>query len=132
MPASQSTALPLRGQFRVMYNALKNAGVLPQTPVIFCEGDSWFSTPLAMNLLDWIVSPAPEDEERGIPLFGKGGLFFRAERSGDHASYNRDNPKKSMFTPKKIKDLMSWYANFEFDLVLLSAGGNDFVEKWLC
>ncbi|ROU07921.1 hypothetical protein [Lysobacter enzymogenes] len=131
MPASQSVALPLRGQFRALYQQLKRRGALAHTPVVFCEGDSWFSTPLAMNLLDWIVSPAPQDEERGVPLLGRGGLFFRAERSGDHASRNPDDPKRSMFVRDNIDDLIGWYANFEFDLILLSAGGNDFVEGFL-
>lgn len=131
MPASQSVALPLRGQFRALYQQLKRAGALARTPVVFCEGDSWFSTPLAMNLLDWIVSPAPQDEERGVPLLGNGGLFFRAERSGDHASRNPDDPKRSMFVRDNIDDLIGWYSNFEFDLILLSAGGNDFVDSFL-
>lgn len=131
MPASQSVALPLRGQFRALYRQLKHAGLLARTPVVFCEGDSWFSTPLAMNLLDWIVSPAPEDEERGVPLLGHGGLFFRAEHSGDHASRNPDDPKRSMFVPDNIDDLIGWYSKFEFDLILLSAGGNDFVDNFL-
>lgn len=131
MPTSQSVALPLRGQFRALYQQIKRAGLLARTPVVFCEGDSWFSTPLAMNLLDWIVSPAPEDEERGVPLLGHGGLFFRAERSGDCAARNPDAPKRSMFVRDNIDDLMGWYANFEFDLILLSAGGNDFVDGFL-
>ena len=130
-PASQSTALTLRGQFRQLYAALKRNDLLATTPVVFCEGDSWFSTPLAMNLLDWIVSPAPDDEARGVPLFGKGGLFFRVERSGDHASLNRAKPNRSMFVRRNIDDLLGWYRKFDFDLVLLSAGGNDFVEGFL-
>lgn len=131
MPTSQSVALPLRGQFRALYQQLKRSGALAHTPVVFCEGDSWFSTPLAMNLLDWIVSPAPQDEERGVPLLGHGGLFFRAERSGDHASRNPDDPERSMFVRDNIDDLIGWYSNFEFDLILLSAGGNDFVDGFL-
>ncbi|KWS06335.1 hypothetical protein AZ78_3890 [Lysobacter capsici AZ78] len=131
MPPSQSVALPLRGQFRSLYTQLKRAHLLERTPVIFCEGDSWFSTPLAMNLLDWIVSPAPEDEARGVPLLGHGGLFFRAEHSGDHASRNPDDPKRSMFVPDNIDDIIGWYGKFDFDLILLSAGGNDFVDNFL-
>ncbi|ALN93370.1 hypothetical protein [Lysobacter gummosus] len=131
MPASQSVALPLRGQFRSLYTQLKRARLLERTPVIFCEGDSWFSTPLAMNLLDWIVSPAPEDEERGVPLLGNGGLFFRAEHSGDHASRNPDDPKRSMFVRDNIDDIIGWYDQFDFDMILLSAGGNDFVDDFL-
>lgn len=127
----QSSALSQRGQFRAMYKGLKDERRLDRTPVIFCEGDSWFSTPLAMNLLDWIVSPAPEDEERGVPQFGQGGLFFRVERSGDQATPQREHPDRSMFTQENLDDLLGWFTKFEFDAVLLSAGGNDFVDTWL-
>lgn len=127
----QSTSLTQRGLFKKLYRDLGRQGLLGSTPVIFCEGDSWFSTPLAMNLLDWIVSPAPQDEEAGVPLLGNGGLFFRAEHSGDHASHNRIKPKRSMFTKSNIKDLLGWFDGFEFDLVLISAGGNDFVSEYL-
>lgn len=128
---SQSTSLTRRGLFRQIYRGMDRKGLLATTPVIFCEGDSWFSTPLAMNLLDWIVSPAPQDEEAGVPLLGKGGLFFRAEHSGDHASRNAKQPKRSMFVKSNIDDLIGWFRNFDFDLVLLSAGGNDFVDEYL-
>lgn len=127
----QSSALSQRGQFRAMYMGLKNQHALEHTPVILCEGDSWFSTPLAMNLLDWIVSPAPEDEARGVPQFGKGGLFFRVERSGDQAAPQTDHPKRSMFTRDNVDDLIGWFTRYRFDAVLLSAGGNDFVDTWL-
>jgi lysophospholipase L1-like esterase len=116
--------VPLRGQFREIYRAVKRKPALAATtPIIFCEGDSWFSTPLSMNTLDWIVYPTPEDEARGVPLFGSGGLFFRAEHSGDLAT--------DIFTDKKVKSLLSWYKGFDFDAVLLSAGGNDFVGTFL-
>jgi hypothetical protein len=124
MPSSQSMMVPLRGQFREIYRAIKRKPALAdKTPIVFCEGDSWFSTPLSMNLLDWVVYPTPEDEARGIPLFGSGGLFFRAEHSGDLAT--------DIFTEKKVKSLLSWYKGFDFDAVLLSAGGNDFVGNFL-
>jgi hypothetical protein len=116
--------IPLRGQFRQIYRAVKRKPALAaSTPIVFCEGDSWFSTPLSMNALDWIVYPTPEDEARGIPLFGSGGLFFRAEHSGDLAT--------DIFTEKKVKSLLSWFKAFDFDIVLLSAGGNDFVGAFL-
>lgn len=127
----QSSALSQRGQFRQMYMGLKAQRRLDSTPVILCEGDSWFSTPLAMNLLDWIVSPAPEDEERGVPQFGNGGLFFRVERSGDQAAPQTEHPGRSMFTKDNVEDLLGWFTRYEFDAVLLSAGGNDFVDTWL-
>lgn len=127
----QSSALSQRGQFRQMYMGLKAQHLLDSTPVILCEGDSWFSTPLAMNLLDWIVSPAPEDEERGVPQFGNGGLFFRVERSGDQAAPQKEHPGRSMFTKDNVDDLLGWFTRYAFDAVLLSAGGNDFVDTWL-
>jgi hypothetical protein len=123
MPANH-VMLSLRGQFRALYLELRrNPPLAATTPVVFCEGDSWFSTPLSMNLLDWIVYPDAAAEAAGVPLFGGGGLFFRTEHSGDEAL--------DMFAAKKVKDLARWYAGFDFDAVLLSAGGNDFVGGWL-
>lgn len=124
MPASQSLLTTRRGEFRQLYRALRrNPEAFDATPIMFCEGDSWFSTPLSMNLLDWLVWPAPEAEARGVPLFGAGGLFFRAEDSGDLAL--------DMFSARRIRELADWYDGFDFDLVLLSAGGNDFVDVFL-
>jgi len=126
-----SSALSQRGQFRAMYMGLKAQHRLDRTPVMLCEGDSWFSTPLSMNLLDWIVSAAPGDEERGVPQFGQGGLFFRVERSGDHAAPQGAAPGRAMFAKDNIDDLLGWFTRYDFDAVLLSAGGNDFVDTWL-
>lgn len=124
MPATQSLMTTRRGEFRALYRALqRDRRAFEATPVIFCEGDSWFSTPLAMNLLDWLVWPAPADEARGVPLFGAGGLFFRTEDSGDLAL--------DMFAPRRLRDLADWYQGFAFDLALVSAGGNDFVDGFL-
>jgi hypothetical protein len=124
MARSHSMMLSLRGQFRETYRAVRRRPALAaSTPIVFCEGDSWFSTPLSMNTLDWIVYPTPEDEALGVPLFGSGGLFFRAEHSGDLAT--------EIFTPRKVKDLVAWYSAFDFDIALLSAGGNDFVGSFL-
>ncbi len=124
MPHSQSLMTTRRGEFRQLYRALKRKpAAFEATPIVFCEGDSWFSTPLSMNVLDWLVWPAPETEARGVPLFGAGGLFFRAEESGDRAV--------NMFSARGIRDLADWYDGFEFDLVLLSAGGNDYVDGFL-
>jgi hypothetical protein len=129
--AAQSAHLSRRGEFRSLYRALDRRHLLASTPVIYCEGDSWFSTPLAMNLLDWLVSPAPEDAEKGVPLFGTGGLFFRTERSGDSASPQFAKPGRAMFTEKRLEDLVGWFKGFDFDLVLLSAGGNDLADRYL-
>ncbi|MEJ2789523.1 MULTISPECIES: hypothetical protein [unclassified Pseudoxanthomonas] len=77
MLASQSLMTTRRGEFRTLYRALaRKPAAFASTPIVFCEGDSWFSTPLSMNLLDWLVFPASEDEKKGVPLFGAGGLFF--------------------------------------------------------
>jgi len=119
-----STITTQRGEFRRIYRALqRKPDLAARTPVFFCEGDSWFSTPLSMNLLDWLVFPTPEDEERGVPLFGAGGLFFRTEKSGDMAV--------DIFSERRVADLVDWYEGFEFDAVLISAGGNDFVAGFL-
>lgn len=124
MPRAQSVETSRRGEFRRIYRALvREPALRARTPVIFCEGDSWFSTPLAMNLLDWLVFPSAQTEATGVPLVGRGGLFFRAEDSGDMAV--------DIFAPRPLADIMDWYEGFDFDLALLSAGGNDFVAKFL-
>jgi hypothetical protein len=128
VPAS---SLSQRGQFRALYNGLKSQKRLDRVPIILCEGDSWFSNPLYMNMLDWIVSPSPHDNELGVPLLGQGGLFFRAEHSGDQAIPQTEHPSRSMFTRDNVDDLVGWFGRFNFDAVLLSAGGNDFVDTWL-
>lgn len=124
MPVGHSVQTTRRGEFRRIYSALKRKPELrARTPVVFCEGDSWFSTPLAMNLLDWLVFPTPAEERRGVPIAGQGGLFFRAEHSGDLAL--------DIFKPKRFNALVRWYKGFDFDIALLSAGGNDFVGAFL-
>jgi hypothetical protein len=124
MPSNQSVYTTRRGEFRAIYRDLcRHKDLRARTPVVFCEGDSWFSTPLAMNILDWLVFPTHEQEEKGVPIFGQGGLFFRAEESGDQAV--------DMFAPKRLKDIMSWYESVDFDIALLSGGGNDLVGKFL-
>jgi hypothetical protein len=124
MPSGQSVYTTRRGEFRRIHRELsRNKPLRARTPVVFCEGDSWFSTPLSMNLLDWLVYPTPADEARGVPIHGRGGLFFRTEESGDLAT--------EMFAPARLRDLGRWYGGFDFDIALLSAGGNDFVGKFL-
>jgi hypothetical protein len=124
MPNTQSIYTTRLGEFRAIYRELKRHPELrARTPVVFCEGDSWFSTPASMNILDWLVFPTPDAEERGVPILGQGGLFFRAEESGDLAT--------NMFTARRLKDLMDWYGAVDFDIALLSAGGNDLVGKFL-
>jgi hypothetical protein len=124
MAGSQSVYTTRRAEFRTIYRRLvRDPWLRARTPVVFCEGDSWFSTPLSMNLLDWLVFPTPEEERRGVPIVGRGGLFFRAEHSGDLAI--------DIFKPGRFNDLMRWYDSIDFDIALLSAGGNDFVGKFL-
>ncbi|HWI18236.1 MAG TPA: hypothetical protein VNT81_10850 [Vicinamibacterales bacterium] len=123
MPTDLSL-LPTHGQFLHIYMQLRqNKKLFDRTPIVFCEGDSWFSTPLYMNILDWLVFATPQEEELGVPVLGRGGLFYRAESSGHLAV--------DMFTDKKVKSLMKAYKAFEFDIALLSGGGNDFVSAYL-
>jgi len=112
-----------RGEFRNIYRLLKKHQLLQKTPVILTEGDSWFSTPLAVNLLDHLVHASVLEEKQGTVWLGEGGLFFRAEKSGDTALH--------MFADKNVEKLGQWFKTFDFDLVLLSAGGNDFVGDFL-
>lgn len=124
MPASPSLMSTRRSGFRQLYQQLRRTpAAFDNTPIVFCEGDSWFDTPLAMNLLDWLVWPTPQEEAKGVPLFGAGGLFFRTEANGDTA--------QNMFSAAGVRDKASWFRSFEFDLVLLSAGGNDIVGPFL-
>ena len=111
--------------FRKAYRLLKRHNLLETTPIILSEGDSWFSTPLSMNLIDQLVFPLPEDVNNQKVIFAKGGLFYRAEKSGETAL--------NMFTSKRSKKLAKWIGSqhFKFDLVLLSAGGNDLVSTFL-
>lgn len=77
---------------------------LETRPCMLYWGDSWFSTPLYLNL-------ARQSMRRidgiGI-LIGKPGA--RAER---------------LFTPSEVKDKVSRLRKWPFDIVCLSAGGND-------
>lgn len=124
MPHAHSVQTTRRGEFKRIYRALaRHPELRARTPIVFCEGDSWFSTPLAMNILDWLVFPTRETEEAGVPLVGRGGLFFRAESSGDLAV--------DIFARGPLADIMDWYEGFDFDVALLSAGGNDFVSDYL-
>jgi hypothetical protein len=123
MPTNLSV-LPIHGQFLQIYMKLRqDKKLFDRTPIVFCEGDSWFSTPLSMNILDWLVFATPEEEDSGVPVLGRGGLFYRDEGSGHMAI--------DMFTPKNVKRLVKAYEAFDFDIALLSGGGNDFVSSYL-
>lgn len=99
------------GKFITHYRAIDRAGLLPTTPVILSEGDSWFSTPLYFNLVDWLEAQA------------RNALFMRMESSGDLAL--------DIFQGNRLRKLSSRLKAFEFDVLLLSAGGNDFVDDFL-
>jgi hypothetical protein len=99
------------GKFINHYRALDRAGHLATTPMILSEGDSWFSTPLYYNLVDWLEVRAPN------------AVFMRMENSGDLAV--------DMFSGGNLRSIGSRLKAFEFDVLLLSAGGNDFVDRFL-
>jgi len=99
------------GKFINHYRAINKAGLLPTTPIILSEGDSWFSTPLYYNLVDWLEVDA------------RNALFMRMESSGALAT--------EIFDGGSLKKLSSRLKAFEFDILLLSAGGNDFVDTFL-
>ncbi len=99
------------GKFINHYRALDRAGRLSDTPIILSEGDSWFSTPLYYNLIDWLEVRAPK------------AVFIRMENSGDLAL--------NIFSGGNLRSVSSRLKAFEFDVLLLSAGGNDFVDRFL-
>ena len=81
MPTDLSL-LPPHAQCLHIYRRLKqDKELFKRTPIVFCEGDSWFSTPLAMNILDWLVFPTPEEEERGVPLVGAAACSTATRRA---------------------------------------------------
>lgn len=106
-----ATTHTVYGRFIQHYRQLKRANRLIDTPIILTEGDSWFSTPLYYNLIDWIEIGAPE------------ALFLRLEDSGDLAL--------DIYAGASRAKLVERVRAFEFDIVLLSGGGNDFVDEFL-
>lgn len=99
------------GVFLRQYRALKKHGMLVSVPVILSEGDSWFSTPLYPNLLDCVANAT------------RSAIFSRMEKNGDLAL--------AMFRGANLKDIRRRLHNIPFDLLLLSAGGNDLVDSFL-
>jgi hypothetical protein len=99
------------GRFIQHYRKLDKAGLLHTTPVILSEGDSWFSTPLYYNLVDWLEVASHD------------ALFMRLESSGAQAT--------EIFDGGSLRKLRDRLKAFQFDLLLISAGGNDFVDKFL-
>ena len=49
--ANYSVIMPRQKKFRLIYKKLERKDLLKSTPIVLCEGDSWFSTPLTTNLL---------------------------------------------------------------------------------
>jgi lysophospholipase L1-like esterase len=111
-----SISLTTVGKFRETYRALararssSGAPLIDSTPVILSEGDSWFATPLYPNLMDGVAHAVQ-------------GLFLRVERPGDTAV--------TMFARANTARLIDHLRTFRFDVMLLSAGGNDFVDEFL-
>jgi len=99
------------GHFLRHYRALRRAGLLNRVPVLLSEGDSWFSTQLYYNLVDWLEIEAP------------GAAFMRLESSGDLAT--------DIFQGKQLRKLRSRLEDLDFDVLMISAGGNDFVDDFL-
>jgi hypothetical protein len=99
------------GRFLNHYRALKKAGALQRIPVILSEGDSWFSTPLYNNMVDWLEVEANQ------------AVFLRMESSGDLAT--------RMFRGGNLTTIRRRVRDIAFDAVLISAGGNDFVDEFL-
>lgn len=99
------------GKFLNHYRNVVREGLLPTTPVIMSEGDSWFSTPLYYNLVDW------------LEIGASSALFLRMESNGAEAV--------DMFVGRSLRKINRRLEDIEFDLLLISAGGNDFVDDFL-
>jgi lysophospholipase L1-like esterase len=105
------------GKFLNYYRALdrardaNGARLRERIPVLLSEGDSWFSTPLYYNLVDWLEVASPD------------GAFLRTEASGDLAT--------RMFSASNLSRIASRLKAIEFDALLISAGGNDLVDEFL-
>lgn len=99
------------GKFVINVRALKRSGQLSTTPLILSEGDSWFSTPLYFNLVDWLEADAAQS------------AFLRLESSGDLAT--------RIFAGTSLRKIGQRLKEIEFDVLLISAGGNDFVDDFL-
>lgn len=98
------------GNFRSQYRHLlrqKKGGKTPNVdtvPLILIEGDSWVSMPPYHDLGDHL--------ERTT-----NAVYLRMGKHGDTAA--------DMFAPANLAKLRSRLSNFRFDLLLVSAGGND-------
>ncbi|APG05917.1 hypothetical protein BJI69_19755 [Luteibacter rhizovicinus DSM 16549] len=110
MPAQPMTKFEA---FRDAYREAKRTRTLGSTPVILSEGDSWFAFPLDnFNLLDVVTTLVP-------------GLYLRLEDNGDEAV--------RMFKSgsRNLDRIGEHLATFNFNAVLISAGGNDIVGEHL-
>lgn len=80
---------------------------LDDTPLVLVEGDSWLAMPLYHDLADHLERSA-------------GGVFLRQGRHGDTAA--------RMFAGSSLARIERNLKAFGFDLLLVSAGGNDLVD----
>jgi lysophospholipase L1-like esterase len=100
--------------FRDTYNLIrKQKDGLANTTVVLSEGDSWFAFPLDnFNLLDVVTTLVP-------------GLYLRLEDNGDEAvqMFRKDG--------RNLDRIGDHLKHFDFDAVLISAGGNDIVGEHL-
>lgn len=110
MPAQPMTEFEA---FRDAYRAANRAHTLANTPVVLSEGDSWFAFPLDnFNMLDVVTTLVP-------------GLYLRLEDNGDEAV--RMFKKGS----RNLDRIGEHLKTFQFNAVLISAGGNDIVGEHL-
>jgi len=110
MPAQPMTEFEA---FRDAYRAANRAHTLAKTPVVLSEGDSWFAFPLDnFNMLDVVTTLVP-------------GLYLRLEDNGDEAV--RMFKKGS----RNLDRIGEHLRTFQFNAVLISAGGNDIVGEHL-
>ena len=80
---------------------------LDDTPLVLVEGDSWLAMPLYHDIADHLERSA-------------GGVFLRQGRHGDTAA--------RMFDGRSLARIERNLKAFGFDLLLVSAGGNDLVD----
>lgn len=99
------------GKFIHAYRGLDRNDALADTALLLTEGDSWLSTPLYHNLGDWLEVTAQR------------ALFMRMENSGDLAT--------RIFQGGNLRSIGSRLKAFQFDVLLISAGGNDLVDEFL-
>ncbi|MBI3417746.1 MAG: SGNH/GDSL hydrolase family protein [Verrucomicrobia bacterium] len=89
--------------------------MFPRLPKILTEGDSWFDLPFpGRNIIDQLITH-----------YSGEACWLRLEHSGDEATemFLRD-PKQHVNQVDTLQRVLKTYA---FDLILISAGGNDII-----